>query len=283
MAGQQLKNSSGQCPEGYVKVFGPLCIEQTTLAKIDDAIPDLPNFDFTDPTCEAALAALKSVADTVEQAIEMPKKLISMAKSIIEKPFTDIERTVSTMLGFIDEVNNIINDVISGAMGPVNDFKRALQRMLDCPYIADTEIGRLAASILDAMDGNMPYASLLSQFKQAMLSSAKDQINAIKEHPLNSINNLQTLYDKALNDAGVGRLLQQMNNLLECVRGACDMIAVAQRLPKTPSEILNSINATINNATGRITGAVVKTTNATQQAAKKVVDDMKVVVLASGG
>ena len=43
MATPTAKN--GKCPEGYTHVFGPLCVEKTTLDKVSDALPDIPDAD----------------------------------------------------------------------------------------------------------------------------------------------------------------------------------------------------------------------------------------------
>ena len=47
MATPQAEN--GKCPEGYTHVFGPLCVEKTTLDRIDDTLPDVPDVDFRLP------------------------------------------------------------------------------------------------------------------------------------------------------------------------------------------------------------------------------------------
>ena len=63
MATPTAKN--GKCPEGYTHVFGPLCVEKTTLDKVSDALPDIPDVDFTSPDCEMALGALQQVHKAV--------------------------------------------------------------------------------------------------------------------------------------------------------------------------------------------------------------------------
>ena len=281
MAGIQAQGE--ECPEGYTRVFGPLCIEQTTLAKIDEAIPDLPEFNFTDPGCESALSALKSVADTVKKALETPQNLIKMAQSMIEKPFNEAQKAVTSALGVIDEISSTIDDMLSGATGMIGDFKRALEKMLACPFIADMPIAKTAAALLDALDSGNPITDMLSDFKSQLANAAKEQLDQIKEQPLSSLNNLQQMLDDMIERSGVQDLLKQMEQLYECVRAVCDMIQVAKRLPKTPGEIMEGINAKIDEATGKLKAAVVKPVNAAQQAAKELADAMTVIKLAGEG
>ena len=278
---QQLGATEPQpCPEGYTRLFGPLCIQQTTLKKIEDIVPELPEFHFTNPSCEAALAGLKGVAEQLDKALQMPRKLMQMAKRLIEKPFDDAQRAVDSALSVLDEINSMINDVLSGPMGAIGELRNALQKMLDCPFIADLPIAKTAASLLDAMRDGLPYEDLLNSFKSQLSQAASEQINKAKEQPLNALNNLQKLYDDMLQRGGVADLIRQVDNLYKCVEAACNMAEVAGRLPKKASEFLGSINGVIDETTGKLSAAVVKAANSTQQAAIKVAEDLAVIKLA---
>ena len=277
---QTLGNPPSKCPEGYTVLFGPLCIEQTTLKKIEDIVPDIPDFNFTDPSCESALSALKGIADTVDKALKAPKQLMAMAKNLIERPFADAQRAVEAALGVIDGISDAIDNVLRGAMGPLSELKAALQKMLDCPFVADMPIAKTAAALLDAIENGLDYRSLLSQFKGELSNAAREQINAVKDQPLAAIDNLQKLYDDMLQRSNIAGLLQQMNNIMQCVEAACNMLQVAKRLPKTPGEILTSINGVIDQTTGKLSAAVVKAANSTQQAALKVAEDIAVIKMA---
>jgi uncharacterized protein YjbJ (UPF0337 family) len=279
MAGQQ-SAQNGKCPEGYTHVFGPLCIEQTTLSKIDEAIPDLPDVDFTDPSCEAAIAALKSVANTLQQVLDMPQKLMGMARELIERPFDAAEKMVSNVLGIFDELEKAIDDVLSGPMGALGEFKQALEKMLACPFIADTPIGKAAAALLDAIDDGLPIDELLQDFKGKLKSAVKEQINAVKDMPLSALSSLDKLFNDMLERFGVEDLIKKVRDLYKCVEAVCDMVKVAKRLPKSAEGFLESINGTIDETTGKLKAAVVKTANKTEQAAKDLADSIAVIKLA---
>ena len=231
MSGEQ-GATNGKCPEGFVHVFGPLCVEQTTLAKIEDAAPDMPEFDFTNPGCEAALAALKEVIDTIEQTLEMPKKLMKIGRELIEKPFDAAARAVDKVLGIFDEISALIDEFLSGPGSLLNDLKRSLRALLDCPFIADTPVGKAAAALLDALESGLPYDALLQEFKNRLSTLAKDYINKAKDMPLSALGELEKLFNDMIERSNVGELLQTAKDLEKCLRAACNIAEIAARIPK---------------------------------------------------
>ena len=139
--------------------------------------------------------------------------------------------------------------------------------MLACPFIADITIAKTAAGILDAIENGSDITGLIGTFKEQLKKAASDQIKAAEQMPLTALANLEKLYNDALERMGVEDLVNKAKDLYKCVEAACDLIKVAERIPHTPSSILESINAKIDETTGRLTGAVVKTANNAQQAA----------------
>lgn len=274
---------NGKCPEGFVHVFGPLCVEQTTLAKIEDAIPDLPEFDFTNPGCEAALAALKEVIDTIEQALEMPRKLMRMAQELIEKPFDAAADIVDNTLGIIDDISSIIDEFIEGPASLVDDLKRSLEAMLACPFIADTPIAKSAAALLDAIDGGLPYDALLQSFKNQLSSAAKEYINKAKDMPLSALGEMEKLFNDMIERSGVGDLLQKAKDLEQCLRAACNLAEVASRVPTAVATFIEELGGRWDAATGKFSATFVKPVTAAAQTAKKLADQLTVIKLAGGG
>lgn len=274
---------NGKCPEGFVHVFGPLCVEQTTLAKIEDAIPDLPEFDFTNPGCEAALAALKEVIDTIEQALEMPRKLMRMAQELIEKPFDAAADIVDSTLGIIDDISSIIDEFIEGPASLVDDLKRSLEAMLACPFIADTPIAKSAAALLDAIDNGLPYDALLQSFKNQLSSAAKEYINKAKDMPLSAFGEMEKLFNDMIERSGVGDLLQKAKDLEQCLRAACNLAEVASRVPTAVATFIEELDGKWDAATGKFSATFVKPVTAAAQTAKKLADQLTVIRLAGGG
>ncbi len=278
MAGQQLTNKQEKCPEGYYRVFGPLCIEYDTLQKIEETLPDIPEFDFSNPGCEAVLSAYKSVMNSVEQAIETPKQLIQVAKGLVERPFTEAQKILSSALGVFDEINNAIDNLLQNDL--VDEFIRAVDKMLACPFIADMPIAKTAAALLDAIENGSDITSYVGAFKDHLAALAGSHLDALKKTPMDALANLDKLYDDALQRSGIEDLIQKANDLYQCIEAACNLIDVAERIPKTPGAILDSINAKIDETTGRISGAVVRAANNTQASAYNAAKKLAVVKFA---
>ncbi len=274
---------NGKCPEGFVHVFGPLCVEQTTLAKIEDAVPDLPEFDFTNPGCEAALAALKEVTDTIEQALKMPKKLMKIGQELLEKPFDAADRVVNSALGILDDISAIIDEFLAGPAGLINDLRRSLEAMLACPFIADTPIAKSAAALLDAIDGGLPYDALLQEFKSRLSSAAKEYINKAKDMPLSALGELEKLYNDMIERSKVGDLLKKAKDLEQCLRAACNLAEVAARVPKAVKTFIEEIGGKWDSASGKFTAAFVKPVTESAKIAKKLADELTVIRLAGKG
>lgn len=275
--------TNGKCPEGFVHVFGPLCVEQTTLAKIEDAVPDLPEFDFTNPGCEAALSALKEATDTIEQALEMPKKLMKIGQELIEKPFDAAAKVVDNALGIIDDISSIIDEFVSGPASLINDLKRSLEAMLACPFIADTPIAKSAAALLDAIDGGLPYDAILQEFKNQLSSAAKEYINQAKDMPLSALGEMEKLYNDMIERSNVGDLLQKAKDLEQCLRAACNLAEVATRVPKAVETFIEEIGGRWDSATGKFTATFVKPVTESAKTAKKLADELTVIRLAGQG
>lgn len=274
---------NGNCPEGYIHVFGPLCVEQTTLSRFEEALPEMPEFDFTNPGCEAALAALNEVIQAIEDALQTPRKLMAMARELLEKPFDAAKSMVDSALGVLDDLKAMIDDLLAGPGSLINDFKRALESLLDCPIIADTPIGKIAAAILDAMNNGLPYDQLLSEFKNKLSSVAKGFIDKIKEMPLSKLNDLERLFDEIIERTGVGDLLKKARELEQCVRAVCNMVEVAARVPETVETIIEEIGGKWDEASGKFTAILVKPATETAQKAKEVADSLTVIKLAGSG
>ncbi len=277
MAGQQTAQN-GKCPEGYTHVFGPLCVEQTKLAKFEELLPDMPKVDLTDPPCEAALAALKSAADALETILEAPRKLKKMAKDIINRPFKAAEKIANSVLGIIDELNQMIDDILGGA-GVLKDLAKALEKVLSCPFLADTPLGKAAAALLDAIDGGLPITGLLEAFKEQMSGAVKDKLKELKKLPLSAIDGMEKTLNDMLERYGVGKLLQQLEDLEKCVKSLCNLVKVAKRLPAKASDFLESLDAAFDSSTGKLKAALTKPVTVAEKEATALAKSLAVVKL----
>lgn len=267
---------NGKCPDGYTHVFGPLCVEKTTLAKIEDALPDVPDADFTSPDCEMALGALQQVHAAVEKMLQLPKRIMSMAKKLLDYPFDRAKELMDGALGALDEVSEAIDAFLDGPQSAVNDLKRAMEKALDCPYIAGTELGRLIEEVLDMLDSGQRIDALINQLKNALSSKANAYLDALEETPAEALSNASKLFNDALQRLGVKDWLDKLEELERCVEAACALYDVAKRLPGTSAkQIWESLNGAVDEAGNRLEAAVATPVNAAQETAMKVAEDFK--------
>ena len=267
---------NGKCPDGYTHVFGPLCVEKTTLDKLEDMLPDVPDVDFTSPDCEMALGALQQVHAAVEKMLQLPKRIMSMAKKLLDYPFDRAKELMGGALGALDEVSEAIDAFLDGPQSAVNDLKRALEKALDCPYIANTELGRLIEEVLDMLDSGQRIDALINQLKNALSSKANAYFDALEETPAEALSNASKLFNDALQRLGVKDWLDKLEELERCVEAACALYDVAKRLPGTSAkQIWESLNGAVDEAGNRLEAAVATPVNAAQETAMKVAEDFK--------
>ena len=267
---------NGKCPDGYTHVFGPLCVEKTTLDKLEDMLPDVPDVDFTSPDCEMALGALQQVHAAVEKMLQLPKRIMSMAKKLLDYPFDRAKELMDGALGALDEVSEAIDAFLDGPQSAVNDLKRALEKALDCPYIAGTELGQLIEEVLDMLDSGQRIDALINQLKNALSSKANAYLDALEETPAEALSNASKLFNDALQRLGVKDWLDKLEELERCVEAACALYDVAKRLPGTSAkQIWESLNGAVDEAGNRLEAAVATPVNAAQETAMKVAEDFK--------
>lgn len=274
MATPTAKN--GKCPEGYTHVFGPLCVEKTTLDKVSDALPDIPDADFTSPDCEMALGALQQVHKAVEKLIQLPKRIMSMAKKLLDYPFDRARELMDGALKAFDDVSEAIDAFLDGPQSAVADLKRALEKALDCPYIARTELGQLIEEVLDMLDAGKKVDALVNRLKNALSSKANSALDALEETPAEALSNASKLFNDALDRLGVKDWLDKLEELERCVEAACAMYDVAKRLPGTSAKQLwESLNGAVDEAGNRLEAAVARPVGAAQETAMKVAEDFR--------
>lgn len=266
---------NGKCPEGFTHVFGPLCVENTTLDKVRDTLPDIPEIpDFTSPDCEMALGALQQLHKTVEEVIQLPRHLMAMAKKLIDYPFDLARGLMDDALGMFDEVSKVIDDLLSGA-GGIRDLKRALNKALECPFIANSETGQLIEEILDMLDAGNQVDALIGQLKNALASKANATLDALEETPAEALGNASRLFNDTLDRLGVKDMLDELEALERCVEAACAMFDVAKRIPTSADQIWKSLNGAVDAAGNRVGAAVARPVTAAQNTAMKVAEDFK--------
>ena len=272
MATAEKKGPNG-CRDGFTPVW-IWCFKQTTLDKLKEPVKDIKVPEFTDPGCEAAISALKTINKSVEAALEAPRKYMNMMQKLIDYPFDVAQNMVNTALSTVDKVNEAINKILGGAMGPLDELRQAMAPVLDCPCMADTEIGKLAAAIIDAINQDSPIDELLQEFKNECASTAKEALDHARETPTESLNNLRNAYDSALKRSGIDELVSNMKKLEQCVEQLCAAYDHLSRIPQKVEDTLKNAGAMWDTATGTVKQIAVETTTDLQKQAAKVADDM---------
>ena len=243
-----------QCPEGYEKVFGPLCVEKSMLAAAAAYFPKIPDLNqFTDTPCEAALAALQEASAALQKIMQLPRKLANMAKKLMNRPFQDAQKLADDALSVIDMVDEAINAATAGGAAELQRFKNALSRVLDCPVIADSALGALAAGIISAIDEGRDIMGMLGQLKSMLNNAVAEQLNELKKTPMEAINNAEKTFQDTLKRLGIEEAVRELEKLENCVRGVCDMVEIAGRLPETAQHAWESIGGAWSAAPGRLT------------------------------
>lgn len=257
------------CKDGYYAVWR-WCFKETTLEKLKKPLTDI--IDWPDipwpPTGPASLCKMlytvyMAAFKSLKQALILPSKYLEMARQIVNYPFDLASSLVSSALGFLDRINSLIDEILNGGEY-INDLKKLCNSILNCPYAADTAMGKLAAAILDALKGGNPITEYLQELKQQLSSFANDAINQVREVPLNALNNIEKAYYNMLKQMGVEELLKHANNIAKCIKSMCTVAELGEKYyaifeSATGDGIVKWVEKTYDKAKGGFMGAVADT------------------------
>lgn len=283
MAGSQ----TGFAPdENYMRVFGPLYVQKSYVEKFKEVLPDIPDIDLNNLSCQSAVSMMKQTADMLEQAMALPNELMSMAKDLVQKPFGDAEKIIAAATAVIGNIERELMSLIAGPAGVLGKFTAALEKLLSCPFLADTALGKEAAGLLDTLDaggGLSAIDSLVAGFQSQLNNMAREQLNAIKNVPLSKLDELQGMLDKAIDDLGVGKMIGALDDLASCVAALCNAAEAGASAAKSVGEFLEQMNgATFDKAKEKVTAVVVKAANDVEQKAIDMANDMAVLKMKFG-
>ncbi|MBR3880799.1 MAG: hypothetical protein IKJ34_04310 [Mailhella sp.] len=267
---------NGVCPDGYKHVFGKVCVSQSTLEKtgLDDVkSPEVP--EFTDFACESAVTLLQQAAEALEAALEVPRKLMRLAKKILGYPAKIVGEAVEGALAALDGISDSIDDLTSGP----EKLMRALERALDCPFIADSPLGKSIGGMLDTLGmGSNLADEQINTMKSAVSSTASEMVNSAMASPLGSISNLNKQYKSMIKSMGVEELLTTLYDLEQCVEDLCKAYRQSEkfieRLPKSGDDVVKELGATYDKEKKKLTTSLTDAADATQQEAAKAGDQL---------
>ena len=258
-----------KCDDGYYAVW-KWCFKQTTLDKLKKPLSDVVDWPEIEWPAGGAAAMCKMLYNvymaaykSLKQALALPIKYLNMAKQLVEYPFNLASSLVSSALGFLDRLNSLIDELLSGGE-IINDLKKLCNSILSCPYAADTALGKLAANILDALKAGNSITEYLKELKNTLSGMANDAINQVKEVPLNALNNVQNAYYNLLKQLGIESLIQHADNIAACIKSLCTISELGEKYyaafnSMTSDGVVNTVKKTINEGAGKFTAAITDT------------------------
>lgn len=261
--------STNACKDGYYAIWH-WCFKETTLDKLKKPLTDI--IDWPDipwpPTGPASLCKMlytvyMAAFKSLKQALLLPSKYLDMARQIVNYPFDLAQSLVSSALGFLDRINSLIEELLGGGE-VINDLKKLCNSVLSCPYAADTALGKLAASILDALKDGNPITEYLQELKQQLSSFANDAINQVREVPLQALNNIENAYYNMLKQMGIEDLLKHANNIAKCIKSLCTVAELGEKYyalfeSATGDGLIKKVEQTFDRAKGGFIAAVADT------------------------
>lgn len=267
---------NGTCPKGYRFVYGDLCVSETTLEKtgLDDiTVPEVP--EFTDFACESAVSLLNNAASALEDALEVPYRLIRMAEKLLDYPADLARDAIDGALSALGGINDAIDDLMSSP----NSLLSALERALDCPFIADSPLGSSIGGMIDSLNEGQNLAKdQVDMLKSSVNSSASEVIDSVMEGPTGMLSSLSEQYDSLIRTLGIEQYFTTLHQLEQCVDDLCALYRSSQdfakRLPKSTDELAASINGVYDKETKRLTTTVAAAKNQVQQTAKDASSDL---------
>lgn len=201
--------------------------------------------------CESAIALFNETYALAEQVIQGPKKVLAILDKLIKYPFDAAKTFLDKTLGAVEDIIEEVSDPLD-FITTVQDLAKHLERMLECPIIADSPLGKSVAAALDVFDasGDIPGD---------IVDALKDQIRGGKkavEDVLDPPASLEEAYDQMLEKANVAGLLQEMDDMKQCLQNLCaGYDAVSERLQGLPDDIINAVGGVVDK-TGAVIGTI---------------------------
>lgn len=272
------EEGSKTCKEGFYPVWR-WCFKETTLQKLKEPLKDV--FEWPDipwpPTgagalCKMLLTTFMAAFKALKNALAIPSKYLDMAKQLVKYPFDAANDIVNSALGFLDKLDTLVNSLIKDALGGLtgsaggllNDLKTLCNSVLSCPYAADSDIGKIAASILDGLKSGSDITGPLKELRNALAGAAKDAINSVKEVPLQALNNIEQAYYNLLKQLGVADMIKHANNIAACIRSMCTIMDLGEKMyakfqSLSADGLVKTVEKTLDKASSGFVNALTET------------------------
>lgn len=219
--------------------------------------------------CETLIAELNSYTARLNKLVKAPKAMLQLMRKFADYPFQRASELLDEYLGMADKLNLNLTP---------KDFISSLERLLDCPFIADTDLGKQAAEAIDMFNenGTIPK-KVVDTFQNAIKKQFEDTAGKYAGVADNSLDALGKQYDELLKDTGIKEGLKALKNLEQCIADGCSAYESAMSYaPGGSNDLLESLHCKIDEAGnvvsdiyGSTTGIPDKAVEESKQLSKK--------------
>ena len=199
--------------------------------------------------CRALLAQYRSILSELKRLLKRPKRLLREIKDMLDYPFNRASQ-------ILNEYLNALPNLLKPNLG-IQELLRSLERILDCPILADSALGQMAAAAIDAIQAGLKdITGIVNQLKNAASQGAGDVLQKFKSMGDNTIGALQKKYDALLDSLGITALLRMLGQLEQCFANLCQAWAAAHNTANKVIAYLPDDSTSIWEALGKKYDAV---------------------------
>lgn len=200
-----------------------------------------------------------------------PKSCSPQARRLLGYPTELAQQAISAATAALADASRAIDDLLDVG----GDLRRALEAVLDCPLLADSDLGKEVADILDTLDMGGDVTSQVRELSRQFSSGASEALDAALESPTAQLANMSKVYDEALQRGGINELVNKVRELRKCVDDLCRGYEIADRLPKSADAMLAEIGAKVDETSGEVMASLANAADETQQAGREALEEFR--------
>lgn len=194
--------------------------------------------------CETLIAELNNLNTRLNKLIKAPKALLQLMQRFADYPYQRANELLDEYIGMADKLNFNLTP---------KDFISSLEHLMDCPFIADTDLGKQAAEAIDMFNesGTIPK-KIIGTIQNTIKKQFEDTAGKYAGIADNSLDALGRQYDDILKDSGIKDGLKTLRNLEQCIADGCATYQSAMTyLPGGSNDLLESLHCKVDE-TGNI-------------------------------
>lgn len=160
--------------------------------------------------CSTLIQKFDEAFNKLDKALKAPRKALRM-----------LDKQVNKLTDLADfDVEEHLPDVPSS----FTDADQVLASMLDCPAVAETQLGSDIEAILDAKDsGEEVPSDAVDNVESSTQGEVDKQIdNAMSKAPLGKVQELSNTYSNAVSKVKTSESFNHLEVLRDCIAAACE-------------------------------------------------------------